>query len=174
MTAALVVAAFLGAPVLMAPALSESPSGWSIRVSGGDGVPVETGPVAVGGEAAVAQQRIGFVIHPGPLTISPASVTVRLHRAGGGYAGSWGPVWVIDARGTLVGWTASVSAPPGVVVSTDRPAAVTGRPSEVAAGEAGSGAVMRGVAGGGGGTFVVSGQVSSSEGGDITLLFDVR
>jgi hypothetical protein len=62
------------------------------------------------GVGTTTQQLIVPVL-PGPLTISPATVTVSMRRNGNGnhYTGAIPTITVVDARGTLAGWRATVT-----------------------------------------------------------------
>ncbi len=107
----------------------------------------------------------------GSFSVTPATITVVLHRKASGnhFVGAYGPVTVVDARGTLTGWTATLTllgkAPRGaLVVHPDAPTCISGNANEVDAGHSapfrGAGVViMRAPAGGGGGTFSDAGVV---------------
>jgi hypothetical protein len=177
--AAAVVAVGVAAPSLTSTGAtgSTSPAGWQVKVD------APGGPVAVPAATAVAgapsgsvQQRIAIPVLPGRLSVSPTSASVVLHRvASNRYVGSWGPLQVVDARGSLVGWTAAIglgfgTASGRLVVTPNPPVAVTGRPDEVVAAQAAvltpgrSTLVMSGAAGGGGGTFSVTGTLTLTGG----------
>lgn len=65
---------------------------------------------ASGVSSTSADQTISVSIEPGPLTVSPSSQSVVLSGAGGATdKGDLAAVTVVDARGTLVGWTATVT-----------------------------------------------------------------
>jgi len=192
-------AALLAVAGLAAPAVASSsatrPSvgveGWTVAVDA-PAAPAPS-PVAVADPVpvAVAQQRVVIPVLPGGLRVSPAGAAVVLHRvAGNRYEGSWGPVRVVDARGSLVGWAVAVGVsgpvPGRMAVVPDAPVALTGRPDEVVAEQAAvvapgrSVPVMAGVSGGGGGTFAVGGRLEltggSADGPDsvtVSLLFTV-
>jgi hypothetical protein len=98
---------------------------------------------------ASVEQVLSVSILPGQLTVTPASQSVSFtnsHRHGGGsMAGSLATVTVVDARGSLVGWRATVSlqsvagvsaadlAKAKLCVSPDAPTVVAGNPPEVRA-----------------------------------------
>lgn len=117
------------------------------------------------------------------LTAAPAQLTVILRRQGQSsqFVGAYGPVTVVDARGTLAGWTAylcpeNLPAASALVVEPGRPVAVSGNPGEVRRGRglrAGRAAVMYAPAGGGGGTFETSGAIeltAPAQTGDLVTL----
>ncbi|HET6917164.1 MAG TPA: hypothetical protein VFH56_13815 [Acidimicrobiales bacterium] len=121
----------------------------------------------------------------GILSSSPADFTVVLHRDGRGsrFSGTYGPITAVDARGTLVGWTLSVSAvgplPSGTItIHPDSPVTVSGNPGEVRAANPtkfglAPAPIMVAAPGGGGGTFTDSGTVdfqSRSVAGDSVTL----
>jgi hypothetical protein len=70
---------------------------------------------ATGSPGIPAQQTIGIAILPGPLTVTPSAESVPLTQlrpfgqAGPLYQGSISTITVDDARGSLVGWRATVS-----------------------------------------------------------------
>jgi len=72
-------------------------------------------PVVSGATGGSPQQTFGVSVLLGPLTVSPGteSVTLAQIRAFGrglpSYRGQLALVTVVDARGSLVGWRASVS-----------------------------------------------------------------
>jgi hypothetical protein len=122
-------------------------------------------------------QTIGVSVLPGPLTVSPTSNSVTLtrngkgHGAGEPYRGELPLVKVVDARGSLVGWNASVSlqgisgvsgsqlAGAQLCVSPNTPTVVAGIPTEVRSAQSSCGALGDAVSlffappEGGGGTF---------------------
>lgn len=119
------------------------------------------------------------------ISSSPPEVAVVLHRDGRGsrFSGAYGPITVVDARGTLVGWTLSVSptgsSPSGTItIRPGSPVTVSGDPWEVrAVNPARLGLspspVMVAAPGGGGGTFADSGTIdfeSRSVAGDSVTL----
>jgi hypothetical protein len=147
-----------------------------------------TGGRVVGGaddSSASLEQTISVSILPGPLTISPTSESVAFfhdhgHGRGGPYAGSVTSVTVVDARGSLVGWNATVTlesvsgldsaqlAHARLCVSPDPVTVVAGNPPEVRSGAHSCGGVGEPLTlfdappNGGGGTF--------SDTGALTLL----
>jgi len=66
-----------------------------------------TGPAADG---AGAQQGIVVRVAPGPLSVSPASISLELRRArrDDTYGATLPEIRVVDARGSLAGWVARV------------------------------------------------------------------
>lgn len=132
-------------------------------------------------------QDVAVPIGRGRLSATPQRQTVVLHpsRTGGSYVGSLTPVTVIDARGSLDGWTATLrlnapSASGPVRFTPASPRAVTGNQAEVAVGHPGTlttdAPLVIGYAnsGGGGGTFVVDGRLSIDRDadagtGDVTV-----
>jgi len=141
---------------------------------GGDVVTPSVAP----GSGSSAVQTFGISVLPGPLTVSPTTASVPLspsfafgHRISV-YQGQLPPVTVVDARGSLVGWRATVSlqsvagaastqlAHAFVCASSPKPTYVAGNPGDVVRGEALSCAgvgdpltVFWAAPGGGGGTF---------------------
>jgi len=132
-------------------------------------------PVGSGGSV---QQTIAVSVLPGPLTVTPATESVTLSQvsvAGRGlplYRGELSPVTVVDARGSLVGWRATVSlqgvdgvsaatlSHAQLCVSAPAPTIVAGNPGDVVRGVAHSCAgagepvsVFFAAPGGGGGTY---------------------
>jgi hypothetical protein len=124
------------------------------------------------------QQTIGVSVLPGPLTVAPATESVslaQLHPFGGGeptFRGDVSTVTVVDARGSLVGWRATVSlqgiagvdarqlAHAQLCLAPHRPTMVAGNPQDVVRGAprscAGPGQsipVFEAAPGGGGGTY---------------------
>ncbi len=147
-------------------------------------------PAVSGGPGASegsVQQTIAVSILPGPLTVSPATETVALSQLRGFnrglpfYRGQLSPVTVVDARGSLVGWRASVSlqgvagataaqlARARLCASAHTPTMVAGNPNDVVrgvppscAGVGGTVSVFFAAPQGGGGTY--------SDTADLTLL----
>ena len=62
---------------------------------------------ATGSPGVPAKQTIGISILPGSLTVTPAAESVPV--SGPEHLGSLSPITVDDARGSLVGWRATVS-----------------------------------------------------------------
>ena len=125
------------------------------------------------------QQTLVLVINGGTLSVSPGSASVVLHRNGNGHlVGRFGPITVVDARGSLAGWklTASLAVPESghLTVHPGAAVAVTGRPGEAVASRAGSlttegTVIMTAAPDGGGGDFSISGSVdvqSNARAGD--------
>jgi hypothetical protein len=65
------------------------------------------------GPSGSAEQIIAVEISPGPLTVTPDESSVLLERvgqgAGSGYHGVLSPVRVVDGRGSLLGWKATIT-----------------------------------------------------------------
>ncbi len=140
--------------------------------------PVVDAPSTASVSAGGVQQTLDVAVLPGPLTVEPATESVSLSQVrpfGFGepfYAGGLSPITVLDARGSLVGWRATVSlqALPGLdarqlaqaelCVAPRPPTMVAGNPDDVVRGAprscAGSGQpipVFWAAPGGGGGTY---------------------
>lgn len=126
----------------------------------------QTSTTGTGTGTATLQQRINVRINGGTLTITPSTINVTLARVGHAYKGSLPAVQIIDARGSLAGWTATVAPatlPAGTQlhVRPGKPAAVTGLQGEVSATHPGIATANSPVAlasaapNGGGGTFSV-------------------
>jgi hypothetical protein len=98
------------------------------------------------------EQIIAVPINPGPLTVAPSTESFSFAKThgqgnGGPLAGSLSTVTVVDARGSLVGWDATVSlqsiegvsagdlAKAKLCVSPDAVTVVAGNPPEVKAGQ---------------------------------------
>jgi hypothetical protein len=120
--------------------------------------------------------------------VFPATVVVPLRQAGAARVGSLPPVTVLDAQGTLRGWTlvARLTGPgtgPVVLVPAP-PRALSGRPDEVRAGArrplgAGPGVLAFAPAGGGDGRFELGGELLMPAPGQdppraLRLLLSVR
>ena len=103
-----------------------------------------------GSDGSSVEQSISVSVLPGPLTITPSSASISFAKPrddGGPLTGSLSTVTVVDARGSLVGWDATISlqAVDGVSASDlagaklcVRPDAVTvvaGIPPEVKSGQ---------------------------------------
>jgi hypothetical protein len=131
------------------------------------------------------QQTIGVSVLPGPLTITPSAESISFVGAhgrgnGGPLAGALSPITVVDARGSLVGWEATVSlhsvtgvsvtdlARARFCVSPDGPTVVAGNPPEVRAAQSSCGGVgdpltlFLAPPNGGGGTFSDTGGLTLS------------
>jgi hypothetical protein len=102
--------------------------------------PVSTEPSgSVTGTPGALQQTITVRVLPGgPLRVTPARFTVRLHREGSSLVGDLGPIKLADPRGTLVGWRVRAKLVGDrwgpVVVVPDGQVAFTGRESEMVPG----------------------------------------
>jgi hypothetical protein len=154
-----------------------------VSVNGAAGDTGTTGNTGTNDDSV--EQIIAVPINPGPLTVTPSSESVSLANAngqgnGGSLAGSLSTVTVVDARGSLVGWDATVSlqsvdglspadlARAKLCVSPDAVTVVAGNPPEVKAGQhacakAGDALTLfYAPPNGGGGTF--------SDTGSLTLL----
>jgi hypothetical protein len=152
--------------------------GGSTGTTGNTGTAVDTSTTA-----GSAEQVLAVAILPGPLTVSPAGESVSFTKAhgqgnGGPLAGSLATVTVVDARGSLVGWRATVSlqsvagvsaadlAKATLCVSPDVPTVVAGNPPEVRAGQpvcGGAGVPLQlflAPPNGGGGTFSDTGNLT--------------
>jgi hypothetical protein len=144
-------------------------------------------PTISDGSGGSVQQTIGVSVLPGPLTVTPADESVTLAQVSvlgqrlPVYRGVLTPVTVVDARGSLVGWRATVSlqavtgvgatqlAHASVCASAPTPTMVAGNPADVVGGTvrscAGVGtpvSVFFAAPGGGGGTY--------SDTADLTLV----
>jgi hypothetical protein len=136
-----------------------------------------TGNTGANGDSAA--QILAVSINPGPLTVTPATESVSLANASGDHmGGSLSTVTVVDARGSLVGWDATVSlqsvdgvsaadlAKAKVCVSPDPVTIVAGNPPEVKAGPRRCGSAGDALTlfyappNGGGGTFSDTGGLS--------------
>ncbi len=184
-----------GAPVT-ASSISAGPAGPVQQDIGVSVLPgVTTGPPASAttdasgvsvGPAGPVHQTIGISVLPGPLTVAPATESVSLSQISSlgqalpAYRGELSPVTVDDARGSLVGWRATVSlqgvegvdaaalARAQLCASAPAPTMVAGNPADVVRGVARSCAgvgepvsVFLAAPGGGGGTY--------GDGADLTL-----
>jgi hypothetical protein len=150
----------------------------SAGTTGNTGTSVDTST-----NADSVEQVLALPILPGPLTVTPASESVSFTNAhgqgsGGQLAGSLATVKVVDARGSLVGWRATVSlqsvagvstadlAKATLCVSPDAPTVVAGNPPEVRAGRTvcgGAGDPLQlffAPPNGGGGTFNDTGSLT--------------
>ncbi|HEX4160850.1 MAG TPA: hypothetical protein VHZ05_00030 [Acidimicrobiales bacterium] len=150
----------------------------STGTTGNTGTPVDTSP-----SADSVEQVLAVPILPGPLTVTPTGESVSFTKAhgqgnGGQLAGSLATVTVVDARGSLVGWRATVSlqsvagvsaadlAKATLCVSPDAPTVVAGNPPEVRAGRTvcgGAGDPLQlffAPPNGGGGTFSDTGSLT--------------
>lgn len=124
------------------------------------------------GSSMSAGQTIAVSILPGPLTVSPSSQSIAFSGDRGGTdVGDLAAVTVVDARGSLVGWTATVAlrsvsgldasqlAHARLCVSPDAVDVVAGNPPEVRSATGSCGtlgvplAVFFAAPNGGGGTF---------------------
>jgi hypothetical protein len=123
-----------------------------------------TGASSTGMNSSV-EQELALTIQPGgPLRVTPDRVTVALRQVGDHLVGAFGPIQLVDPRGTLAGWqvlaTLSASGRCRVQVIPGHPIAVSGRQEEVTrakprvVGE-GEPVVLMSADPGGGGTFVV-------------------
>lgn len=153
---------------------SSTDSGVTVSVNGAD---ANTG--STGGSV---DQTLSVSVLPGQLTVSPPTESVSLTKAqgqgGGPLTGSLPTVTVVDARGSLVGWRATVSlqsvagvsdsdlAKAKLCVSPDAPTVVAGNPPEVSAGQQVCGGVNDPLQlffappNGGGGTFSDTGTLT--------------
>ncbi len=147
---------------------------------------VGTSSISVGSGGSV-QQTIAVSVLPGPLTVTPVNESVTLSQVSAlgqrlpVYRGELSPVTVVDARGSLVGWRATVSmqgvggvsaatlAHAQLCASAPAPTVVAGNPADVVRGVAHSCAgvgtpvsVFFAAPGGGGGMY--------SDTADLTLV----
>jgi hypothetical protein len=150
-------------------------------VNGANGTTGSTGNT--GSSTNSVEQALVVSLRPGPLTITPATEAVsftKVHGAGNGgpKVGSPSTVTVVDARGSLVGWQATVSlqsvngfsaadlAKAKLCVSPDAPTVVAGNPPEVKAGRHQCGSAGEALTlfyappNGGGGTFSDTGALT--------------
>jgi hypothetical protein len=152
---------------------------WSGNGSGSNanGGPNATASVigSAGGTSDGLDQTMAVSVRPGSLTVSPATESVTVapdhgRGSGGPDHGDLAPVTVVDARGSVVGWNASVSlqavdglsasqlARARLCATPDAPTIVAGNPGEVGAAALSCGGVGVPVSvffasPGGGGTF---------------------
>jgi hypothetical protein len=148
---------------------------------------------ATGDASSSVQQTLSVSILPGPLTVSPGSESVAFSRPHGqdSFRGDLAPVTVVDARGSLVGWDATVSlqsvaglsasqlANARLCVDPDAVTTLAGRPSEVRSATRSCGRVGEPLSvffappNGGGGTFSDAASLSlvlpaTSSAGQVT------
>jgi len=122
---------------------------------------VTTGPTLL-------RQTLGVAIHGSTMSVSPTTATIKLSRSGSSkiYVGVLPTVTVVDARGSLAGWTATVAPTTGLsgadlFVLPNQPVVIAGNEGEVQPAGAGMATpaspaeLMRASAEGGGGTFTV-------------------
>jgi hypothetical protein len=143
------------------------------------------------------EQTFSVSVLPGPLTVTPSTESISFARiSDGSWQAPLPTVTVGDARGSLVGWQATVTlqsidgvspadlAQAQLCVSPDAAVAVTGRPSEVRTGRDACGSAGAPLTlffappNGGGGTFDDTGRVtlqlpSAQEAGSITATLSV-
>jgi hypothetical protein len=133
------------------------------------GTPVAPATTPTDGATQSMQQTLLLVINGGTISVLPTSANVVLHRDGDRHSvGQFGPITVIDARGSLAGWSlrASLAGPESgdLIVHPGTAVAITGRPGEATASgaapltTAGS-VIMSAAPEGGGGDFSISGTV---------------
>ena len=150
--------------------IAGSLTGIGAAVAAGANQTYTAAPPVVSTTSTVAQtapqgvtQTISVSVRGGSLSVRPASVAVPLtwDAAHGRYRGQTS-IDVVDARGTLTGWTASARVSFGtgtVIVRPSKPVVVDGEDSGLAAAkksEAHSGDIVSlgtAAAGGGGGTY---------------------
>lgn len=186
-----------GALARAAESSSGAPTSVSVTETDANGQPVgNTGVAAAanssaadgnagntGSPAASVAQTISVSVLPGPLTVTPSTESVsftnpRGQGNGGSLTGSLSAVRVVDARGSLVGWQATVSlqsvsgvsasalANARLCVHPDAPTVVAGNPPEVksarhACGNAGDALTLfYAPPNGGGGTFTEAGSLT--------------
>jgi hypothetical protein len=157
--------------------------GTTPSTDGGVSVSVNGANDNTGSTGGSVGQTFSVSVLPGQLTVTPASESVSFTNAhgqgkGGQLAGSLATVKVVDARGSLVGWRATVSlqsvagvsaadlAKATLCVSPHTPTVVAGNPPEVRAGRTmcgGAGDPLRlffAPPNGGGGTFSDTGSLT--------------
>jgi hypothetical protein len=155
----------------------------SVPINGAAGNTGTTGNTGTNNDSV--EQILAVTINPGPLTVTPATESVSFARAngqgnGGHFDGSLSTVTVVDARGSLVGWDATVSlqsiggvsaadlSKAKLCVNPDAVTVVAGNPPEVKSGQHACAKVGDALTlfsappNGGGGTF--------SDTGGLTLL----
>jgi hypothetical protein len=147
------------------------------------GVSVNGANGNTGSTGGGVDQTFEVSILPGNLTITPATESVSLAKTnaqgnGGHLAGSLSTITVVDARGSLVGWNATVSlqsidgvsaadlAKAKLCVSPDAVTVVAGNPPEVRSGQhacakaGGALTLFFAPPNGGGGTFSDTGSLT--------------
>lgn len=197
---------FLGGALARAAESSpDAPTSVSVTETDASGQPVGTGdptttssssandpsaPVIgnrgnTGSTEGSVDQTLSVSILPGALTVTPSTESVSFtgrqgQTDGGPNSGSLSTITVVDARGSLVGWRATVSlesvngvsasklANAKLCISPDDPTVVAGNPPEVKSGRQACANAGRALVlfyappGGGGGTFTDSGALSLS------------
>ena len=137
---------------------------------------IDDNAVAASGSA---EQTISVSVLPGPLTVTPSTESTSFDRiSDGSWQAPLSSVMVVDARGSLVGWQATVSlqsitgvspadlARARVCVRPGSPIAVSGIHSEVKAGKDACGSaddpltLFLAPPNGGGGTFDDTGRLT--------------
>jgi hypothetical protein len=121
----------------------------------------------------VVQQQVSVAVIGGDMTIAPESERLTLTRVGGSdrYTATLPTVRVVDARGTLAGWTARVAPidlPDAATLRLDpgKPVAIYGNQSEIErarpsnATTSAAATLMSAAPEGGGGTFEVNGVLT--------------
>jgi hypothetical protein len=105
-------------PALGAPAATTSATTSGVTTSPLPGSAQSGGapaPATAGGVVSTVHQTLGMSVLPGSLTVNPTAVSVALTTLGAaGHStslarGDLSPITVDDARGSLVGWRATVS-----------------------------------------------------------------
>jgi hypothetical protein len=117
--------------------------------------------------AAAITEQVSVAVQGDGMSVSPSSAVVKLTRDAStdAFRGTLPEITVTDARGSLAGWTLSVTptppsgGPASIDVHPAVPIAVTGVQSEVIAGavahDSPAAVLASAPAGGGGGTFTV-------------------
>ncbi len=155
---------------------NDAPGDHAITTTAAPALVVNVPSTATGSGGGV-QHTLDVAVLPGPLTVEPPTESVSLLQVrpfglGEPYLGGLSPITVVDARGSLVGWRATVSlqAIPGLdarqlaqaelCVTPRSPTMVAGNPGDVVRGAprscAGTGRpipVFWAAPGGGGGTY---------------------
>lgn len=171
-----------GAPVTTTTIESNAPEFSDAPVTG-QGASVNV-PAGSGEGSASLEQTIAVSVLPGPMTVSPTAESVSFSRTGNGngqrapYSGDLSPITVVDARGSLVGWTATVTLQSvdgldasqlvhaRLCVSPDTRTVVAGIPDEVRTADHSCGAMDAPLtmffapSDGGGGTFSDTGSLT--------------
>jgi hypothetical protein len=163
-----------GAPLSVS--VSESGTGQGVPAPSTNTSSIDDNAIAPSGSA---EQTISVSVLPGPLTVTPSTESTSFTRfSDGSWQAPLSTVTVVDARGSLVGWQATVTlqslngVSPAVLAQAQlcvRPGAavaVSGRQSEVRAGKDTCGSVddpltlLFAPPNGGGGTFDDTGRVT--------------
>lgn len=138
------------------------------------------------GEGRVSEQTISVEVRGGTLSVSPSTATVEMRHDGDEWHGELGGITVVDARGSLEGWSLELEivevrvdgSPAGeaddvdeVEISAHEPVVVHGIAGEVVRGD--DETLLEARPGGGGGTFV-GGATIELDDDDLDDLDDAR